>query len=270
MSLDFFELDKKDKYRFRILLYFLALIIIYLILFIIALIPLLKYPELEIGINQTRDLLYEIVNICGIFLLFKFLWLFLCFFSVDSDKIIKHNIRDKDAVKFFNENIKILKLQYINLKKIIFLFSYKKNRNEYHKKKIEQLREIQNDFLRLINENNMKYNLKFGDIIFKENPITENQQRIFNLVIAARTIYYNRKAFSQTILVIASHIIDLGFSFVLFSVSLSLNSIILFIVVSVVNIIAIFWWMLIIKQNLRLKEHAYVIMGGIIDRMKVL
>jgi len=156
-------------------------------------------------------------------------------------------------VKFFNENIKILKLQYINLKKIIFLFSYKKNHNEYHKKKIEQFREIQNDFLRLIHENNMKYNLKFGDIIFKENPITENQQRIFNLVIAARIIYYNRKVFSQTMLVIANHILDLGFSFVLFSISLSLNSIILFIVVSVVNIIAIFWWMIIIKKIFRLK-----------------
>lgn len=183
---------------------------------------------------------------------------------------MKHNIRDKDVVKFFNENIKILKLQYINLKKIIFLFSYKKNRSEYHRKKNEQLREIQNDFLRLINENNMKFNLKFGDIIFKENPITENQQRIFNLVIAARTIYYKRKAFSQTILMIDNHIIDLGFSFVLFSVSLSLNSIILFIVVSVFNIIAIFWWMMIIKKNLRLREHVYAIMGGIIDRMKLI
>ncbi len=80
MSLDLFEFDKKDIYRFRILLYFLALITIYLILFIIALIPLLNYPELEIGINQTSDLLYEIANICGIFLLFKFLWLLLCFF----------------------------------------------------------------------------------------------------------------------------------------------------------------------------------------------
>ena len=58
---------------------------------------------MEIGVNSTRDLLLIISVLSGLLFIFRLFFLFVCLFSLEDYKTIKHNITDKKAVKYFNE-----------------------------------------------------------------------------------------------------------------------------------------------------------------------